>query len=80
MSRSLSIDDALGVVDVLIDVLPEAGPSGVRGGLLCAFRTWPATDWTTVSARLRALDCGKIAEWLDDVVAQEQARLKELSA
>lgn len=38
MNRALSVDDAFGVVDVLIDVLPEAREIGVRGGLLCMFR------------------------------------------
>ncbi len=80
MSTQLSIEDACKLVDVLIDVLPEAKKLGVQGAMACAIHNWPDTDWREVVRVLRSSpnDVGKIAGWLDEVITMEDARLRRL--
>ena len=71
--RVLSNEDAYGVLDIIIMVQPSCASGRhevcVRGALKTAVRTWPGTDWSAMSARLREEDGGLIADWLDDAVA-----------
>lgn len=81
IKSALSLCDAVGVVSVIVDMLPEAGELSVRGGLLHALRTWPETRWGLVSAGLRSggLDAWKIADWLDEERKREEARIASIA-
>ena len=74
---SLSLDDALGVVDVLLDTVgADRFQDQVRDGLRSAIRQWTGADWVAVAVRLREpeRDSGKIADWLDGEIQRERER------
>jgi len=80
VSTQLSIEDACKLVDVLIDVLPEAKKLGVQGAMTCAIHNWPDTDWREVVRVLRDApnDVRTIANWLDEALRDDEARLRRL--